>query len=577
MAGAAFIGVSAQTPESEIIGGAYATSISDNGRWLLGQADGEGYLYIKDLANDTYYIAGGNLSRDGVGYVSGLGKSIANDGTAIALVNGIPFYWTPTGGNKGTWTELPGDAVDGSAVVGSITPDGSMIVGGCGSTGTTIDDVQMTNPCIWQRRADGSFGEPFYLPNPGRDPFGDVPQHVKCIAVSEDGSVIAATMTSGSGFYETPLLYIRNDADEWEIRNYGSAFLNPEGREVVRMPHDLDSYLPSPWTYLNEQQADAYMDAFQDWIRQEPQASMDPGSDDYLKLQYLFMAEFMTPSDKEKYLNEFYEFMEQYDELVARTQAYYDFINYVNTEGTNIVENNACISPDGKYAFFTGTRTIVDDPTQGEAGIYSISFPVRLEVATGTVKVYESKENYVLSSVSADYSILCRNVGLDAYWPGAAYIFPHGAEDGMPLPDFIMQNGSEEAYDWMEENMYREVITGVNASGAFIYGDSWTVGIPYCTPDMSLIACANSPMYWADTYYNTTFSYVSFILATGITTEEPGDSGIAETEAPLTLSTEYFDLSGKKAAVSNLAPGIYIVRETLSNGTTVAKKVVVTK
>lgn len=574
VAGAVILPAAASAQESEILEAVYVTSISDNGRWILGQADGEGYLYVKDLKNDIDYLAGGNLKEDGQGYTAGLGKTISNDGTAIALVNGIPYYWTPTGGSNGTWKILPGNAVDGSAVVGSITPDGSMIVGACGSTGTSTDDVIMAKACYWLRNSDGTYGNPVYLPLPKGDAFGLVPQHVKCIAVSEDGNMISATMTSNSGFYETPIIYTRDDSGSWTMNDFSSAFLNPEGREVVRMPKNLDSYLPSPWVYLNDEEADAYMAAFQKWITEEPQASLDPGSDEYLKLQYLFMAEFMSDSNKEKYLKEYYAFMEDYDNLVAQNQAYYDFINYINTVGLNIVENNTCVSPDGKYAFFTGSRTIVEDSTQGEAGIYNVTFPIRLDPATGEVKEYHGTDNHVLTSVAADYSILCRNVGLDAYWPGAGWIYPRGSENGMSIPDYIMANGSEDAYEWMEENMYKEVIKGITSEGTPSYDDSWVVGIPYCTPDLSYIACANSPMYWADSYYSDRFNYVSFLLETGISLSN-NDNSVGSVEDTETVGTEIFDLSGRR--VNAPVSGIYIVRETKADGKTISKKVVLNR
>lgn len=210
---------------SEVIPGVFAVSVSHNGQWLLGQAEGEGVLFIKDFSTGKVYNTGGATSDAGNGFVAGMCEAIADDGTSIALIDGLPYWWSPS---ANTWTRLPGQTQDGSAALGSITADGSMIVGGLGTSGLTTEDVQMTFPCIWYRQPDGTYGEPVFLPNPDKDRYGFVPQYVNCLAVSDDGNVIAAMMTENSGFFDLPYIYTRNEQGEWSYREVGSAVIDAE-------------------------------------------------------------------------------------------------------------------------------------------------------------------------------------------------------------------------------------------------------------------------------------------------------------------------------------------------------------
>ena len=76
--------------KSQILPGSYITSISSNGQWVTGQADLTGALYVKDLKTNKEYITEGVATVNDLGYTSGLGKTIADNGTTVALLNGIP-------------------------------------------------------------------------------------------------------------------------------------------------------------------------------------------------------------------------------------------------------------------------------------------------------------------------------------------------------------------------------------------------------------------------------------------------------------------------------------------------------
>ena len=587
--------------KSEEIPSFYATGISDNGQWIAGQSDEGGVIIVKDVVNNKAYVTG-TLSLNGVGYVAAPGKMIANDGTAVAMYNGLPFYWKPSG-TRGVWTQLPGKAVDGSASLGSITPDGSMIVGAMGETGLSLEGHQMNYPCVWYRNDDGTYGEPVGLPFPKKDPFGMNPQYMQCVSVSDDGKTIGAIMTVGSGFYDLPFIYRQDENGEWSYTDVGTALLNPENREVVNFPNDLNMSQPDPWQYLNDQQAAAFWAAFPEWARQEPQASMD-GPEQTIAQAY-FMAEFMNPKDAEKFLADLNRYKEAFDKYNENLKKYYEFSDYIRTEGINFLMNNSRISSDGKYAYFTGMKTIMINPSLGELGYYQAHTPVRFDVETGESQVYGWDSNLILISVSEDYSILCRIVGDDDYWPTEGWIFPEGDLKGMTIPEWVYQNGTPEAYNWMEENMYKEIITGVTETGAFQYDDYFAVGLPFCTPDMSLILCGNSTMYWNDNYADM-YNFVSYLVNTGVgNTDDPnnpdnpdssvdgiaGETGISIAVLPGSslsvkgnvASLTIYDLSGKTVySVSNpdealstgLPKGVYLIKAVSAAGETETLKAV---
>lgn len=579
--------------KSEEIPSFYATGISDNGQWIAGQADAGGIIIVKDVVNNQAYVTG-TLVSEGMGYVAAPGKMIANDGTVVATYNGLPYYWKPSG-SRGVWTPLPGEAVDGSGFVGSITPDGSVIVGAMGETGLSLDGHQMNYPCIWYRNDDGTYGEPVGLPFPKKDPFGMNPQYMQCVAVSDDGKTISANMTVGSGFYDLPFLYRQNENGEWSYTDLGTALLNPENREFVTHPNDLTMSQPNAWEYLNDEQTAAFWAKFFDWAAQEPQASMK--DEEFTIAQAYFMAEFMNPKDAEKFLADLNKYKEMFDKYNENLKKYYEFSEYIRTEGINFLMNNARISPDGKYAYFTGLKTIMIDPSLGEEGYYQAHTPVRFDVETGENLVYGWDHNLVLVSVAADSSILCRIVGADDYWPTEGWIFPEGDINGMTVPEWVHKNGSPEAYTWMEENMYKEIIIGVTDTGAFQYDDYFAVGLPFCTPDLNLILCGNSTMYWNDNYADL-YSFVSYLVNTGYNNGSSGVEDIAGelTEESLTVypggmialngnfdSLAVYDLSGavvytasnpSNAITTGLGKGIYVIKASTASGKTLTRKAV---
>lgn len=590
---AAAVSSFAQEPariSSQILEGAYTTGISSNGQWVTGQADVEGYLYIKDLVNNKVYKAGGNLAVDGTGYTAGLGHTISNDGTTIALVNGIPHWWSPA---TEKWTPLPGEAADGSAIVGSVSPDGSMIIGSIGGSGVTTDDILMTNPCIWYRQDDGSYGDPVFLSKPTKDFMGRVPQYLNLIYISEDCNVMSAMMTDWSGMYQIPYLYIRDQDGNWTYKDVGTGLLNPLGLEYPGEPHDVNLVQPNPYDYLSEAQQDSFWAAFPEWVNRPEVRELSDEDQVIAQLQY--MAEFMDDDKKTEYLSKLNPYIEAYRKNKEQWQKVYEFRESLAESGMNFMMNNTCLSPDGKYAYFTAEKTVVFAPELGLEGIRLEYFPVRIDVETGELTKYEASSNLVVTNCSSDYSILCRIMSGDDYMPNPGWIFPAGSLNGMTIPQFVEGFFPKTTYTWMEENMYREVIVGATDNGNPKIDDAFTVGIPYCTPDLDLIVCANSTMYWADSYYEQ-FNYVSFLISNA-PVEDSGvnavdgieevsleilPDGLIEVKGEI-ASLSVCDLSGKTVfAISapagivstGLNKGIYIVRATTLSGESISKKAV---
>ena len=575
--GAASI-LSAQAAPSPVqsaeIDNAYSTAISDNGQWLIGQNDTDGCIFIIDLLNNKRWDYGSELTTDGSGYHPGTDKAISDDGTAIALRDGIPYYWS-----AGKWTKLPGNAVDGSAMMGSISADGSMIVGGYGTTGTSTEDVQFTYPCIWYRKADGTYGEPTRLPSPAKDYFGLTPQGLNAVAVSGDGKTIAATMTASNGMYEFPYVYTCDDSGQWTYKAVCLDLINPSGREVPPFPGDYKGPLqPTPPSYMTEEEFEAYRDALPAWTARQQALGL---SDFAIQIESLrYAADFMTDEERNVYLPLLEAFLAVYVPWQESENAYYDFLAYLTDNGVNFDMNNTRLSPDGRYAYFAAYKVIISDPTQGEAAISNVYAPVRVDVATGESMLFSFDHNVLLSSVTADGSVFGREYKQDGNMYTMGYIFPQGNLESVDIPSYFIETGNIEAADWMEIHMDREVIKGMAPTGAYIYDYALCVGMPLATPDMSLIAFSNSAAYWRQ-ISNDDPLYVTFLLNTGIDVD--GVESITIPEGEEITGVTVYDLGGtpllytsslSDVAAAGLQKGIYIIKAATAGGNLITNKII---
>lgn len=581
---AAGTALAASSIPSRVYEARLATAISDNGHWLCGQTTVEGTVFLTDMVNNTtksYQSPG----VEGTGYTMGVGKTVSNDGTMISLLNGIPYVL-----QDGKWSKLPGNAVDGSAALGSISTDGSMILGMYGEIGTTTEDIQMGHPAIWYRNEDGTYGNPVLLPETGKDFFGLVPQYLNLIGISEDKKVISALMTDWSGFFEIPFIYTQDADGNWTYRELGRDLLIPDGRAVPEFPGDYSGPAqPDAFSYLSEAEETRFKNSIGAWDAQQRAKGL---TDEEIQiLQITYVAEFMSGTKKEEYLKLAEAFLAAYVPWIEKCNAYTEFLEYIHTNGLTFLMNNAFVSPDGKYAYFTAIKTVVIDPTDPEQGVLTLHAPVRFDVSTGEVLVYSFDQNVVIGSIAADGSIFGKPYEPDASMYTDGYIYPQGKEEPMTVEDYMLEIGNKEAFTWMEDNMLHEVIIGVNANGTYQVDDRFCTGMPLTTPDMDLIAFTTPSSYWTDNY--SSYEYMTYVLNTGMDT---GVESITADAADASIeilpgacvevkgnvkSLDIYDLSGLNVynvtnpsgqVSTGLASGVYLVRAITADGTVLTRK-----
>lgn len=571
--------------KSGLLSGEYAHSLSDNGQWLVSEIDQEMSLKATNLLNPEQYVvwifSGIDEDRS---FNTGFTRDVSDNGIVVGEDWNIPAYFDMNA-DKPQWIALDGVSRNMgvvSACVGAITPDGTMIVGAIGDKGMMdFDEQQMTYPCLWRRQADGTFGKVEYLPNPGKDYFGEDPQYVNCTSVSADGSVIGVSMRSGSGFWHFPYVYILGEDGKYTPKMLGESLVNPNGIEVVPSPGDYyGPEAPNYELYMTREELAKLMGPVgQAWLESQIAAGV---TEDWLPVYELqFAATLMSDAERAEYEPLLNAFLEEYVPWLEARLKYEEFLNDVADHGISFSFNNVYLSPDGKYLYATAIP--------GTGGNY---FPVRFDVATGEATLYDNSKNMLISGITSDYSVLTHEYSEDSDLYRMAYIYPQGETKPMTIIDYWKHVGNTNAYNFMEDNCYRGVLTGFTSQGAPQFDDTWTVGKPVTNADMSIMAFANSTAYWevvpdpnsfmATFILNTTADYnaVESVEAGADISLNIVGAGCVEVKGEV-KSLEIYDLSGTKVyavanpqgvVATNLAGGVYVVRAVKANGEALTRK-----
>lgn len=569
------------TVKSQVFPGEYVQSFSANGKWMVSEADGGSGIIIRNLeTGETWpYINDG--TETGMTFEKGYGICISDDGVAIAERQGIPCYW-----QKGRWTNLPGTGLGAAAIVGAITPDGSVIVGGLSNQSSF-----WTKPVVWYRLETGAYSEPEYLPNPVRNSLGNGSMYVQCNSVSFDGKTVGVTYTSGNGFYHLPYVYIKNDDGTWTNKALGDNLFNPRG-SMPTPPADYRGSFPNYENYMTPEQIDEFYKASEAWAKDLYEQGLI--EDEITVAQFSFAMEFMDEDQRQKYLPELNAFLARVTPWLEQWKEYLKEMADFEENSIDFLFNNVFVSPDGKYVYATGYRSVLVDPTDPEYGMVDFHGPVRFDVATGESTVYGFDEDVVITGVLADYSVLAQEYDLDPYFYREAYIYPGLSTEGITISEYFRQEGNEDAYLWLEDHLLQEVPVA-DANWNITYDDRWCMGKPIATPDMSLIAFGTSTWYWtmlpdedavfftyllnpAEEYSNdmdsvgsVTENAESVCVLAGSRIEVKGD----------VASLNVYDLSGARVfSVANpgevtetgLQPGIYILTATLRDGNRITLK-----
>lgn len=407
-------------------------------------------------------------------YTLGNGNAISRTGVVVGstTIMGSAAYW-----KDGEWNLLPTIDEYGVNLANGITADGSIIVGCVAPSATSeIRDV----PAIWTLNEKGTYDGPQILPYPEVDFSGRVPQYILGISISDDGKNVSAQVIDYAGMFMRPLL-IRNVDNKWSYTYIDEDLLN---KDVVLPPYpgEFDVKYPSYEDYMTADELEDYNEAVADW-------TWDSG------LDYPEFVDYMTDEEREEYEAAMAKYNEEHDAWYVLWDEFTEAVFAYTENLPEYDQNNAYISPDGKY--FSASATMFDPMTWSSA-----TFPFITDVQTLETKTYDQCNGYVFQIMS-DGTMLYSNTD-EGY--NSSYVILPGEETGTPLYDYI-KSFSPEAAEWMLETMTHEVERYDFETDEFVSGTEFITGRACTTFDQRLfVTCEQNLWDWESDVFS--FSYL---------------------------------------------------------------------
>lgn len=545
--------------------------ISANGQYAVSEIYGTLIVYnLKDNsetayeADDTHYY--------GVGH----GRCMTADGNII--IGNTTQACDAAYCEAGEWKQLNVPDPEKTNLSNAVTPDGKRICGTIGNHKMTIsEDVLMEAPVYWDRQEDGTYGEYHLLPYPEKDFFGETPQYVTAINLSDDGKVIVGLVTDCSGSMLYPIVYTQADNGEWSYSLPTKDLFNPDNLPAAVKPGD-GPMRPSEEQFMTEEEIAAYQEALQAYRESGYNQELYPKYEDY-----------MTNEEKAAFDEAYAAWETEQAAWQEQSDAWYAYFEQVLASSPSFVFNNIMVSPDGKTIAST-LEVRKDDPLSYMPE--TVYIPATIDIATGKLTKYESEKSMIVSCIAADGTVLAadpRDPFNSLVYVKEGYVIRGGQIT--KLSDYLTSLSPEYGV-WLKENMTHEVATGVIYDEDLedyveVYEEVTFTGIPVATPDMKVLA------FWNDCPWDMMGFAQSVVIdlteEAGISAAEAdGDSNIAlDADGNLTVganvvSVTVYDLAGATvASVENpagtvalgLNSGVYVVIATLSDGTAEVAKV----
>lgn len=564
--------------QPEIFGDQTLEALSPNGEWSAGLfPDGFGTV-IRNYATGQQYIypssvtAGGDLQES---YIMGGSKCISNDGTVVGIRNDKAAYW-----KDGRWNYLDNLSDTGLSAAKAITPDGKYIVGYASRVGLSLDIVQIAGmPAMWELQEDGTYGKVQILPFPTKDITGRLPRYVNALGVSDDGSVIAASMYDYLGSLCQPVVIYKNESGEYVAESLGAEIMNPTGIVMPKYPGEFDDLAPNWEEYMTAQQMQQYERAFDQWVANGEKPADQP-----------FPQDFMDAQNRAAYMELFNAWWSKFEPWQKAYEEYEAALGALMDNGKMFQFNNALISPDGKTLVSTSIREILTpNPEYGDFDIIQHYAPVAFSIPDGTATEYSDEYDVYATCITADGSILGNVLDFNGVKQKEAYIYPQGQPQAITLFDWVMEKNPELG-DWMEENMTHKVFM-LDANNAVIEKEMVCTGIPTATPDLSLIGTCIGTGLWVDDWeLADIFAYILPMdyMVEGVEgiTDDAGSTltllpgGIVALKGDF-ASLKVYDMAGTQVVnlanpqgevATGLGSGIYIVRAQTADGRVLTRK-----
>lgn len=502
----------ASTLEPVVLDDFQAVSVTPDGKTIGSYLLSTAAFYDVESGDITLFEGDDEV----VSYWLGHGNSAAADGTFVgrsSLDGNCSWY------KDGEWHALKTFNASLVNLANGITSDGSRICGSLGLQPISTDDTDtpMSVPAVWNRNADGTYGDPVALPYPELDFTGRVPQYVTANCISNDGKTVVGQVVDYGGFMICLIVYTENENGEWTYKcDYAS--LNPNNREFPEDPGECPM-MPQLTDFMTEEELAAVQAAIDEWYAE--------GTYDYST--YPQYEDFCTEEELEAYNTAYAEWEAIYtvwnEQFTAFMTTYQQCIN----EGTSLTFNSTAISPDGKVA---ASGHLLDTYDDNWNPIYKKGTAV-FSIEDGEITMSRKTEDKTLpTQVMDDYSILAAQAGQQE--PVKAVIYLPGANEATDLRDYLASRNPETA-TWMNENMIHDV--------EFFDSSSWTM------VTLEDAVCTGSPNAPADLSF--------FVTHTEITWESADLTGYV---------ASYILPSGEDAAVKGVAGDLNSAVKALKGG-----------
>lgn len=492
---------------------AFAIKISGNGEYIVAQdIFGATHIYntttgdVKDY--DVYYPGDGNCIADNG---TAVGQSI--DGSvAVVLRNG----------RASAFTNL------GMSSLNAITSDG---LRACGYM--TRDDGAMQVPFYCDIAENGLIGKAVPLPYPDKDFFGDRPQYVSAVCISEDGKTISGMVTDATGFFSYPIIFRQDENGSWTYATPTEKLFNPDNIPVPTFPKDDMGTAPQVYEFMTPDKRKEFIEAYEKYLETDNSAD-NPMND----LSY-----YMTETDLQDYNDAIEAYRKKQLEYYAEIDEYWIKMNSIGRYQR--FGGMMSISPDGNLMAvslgITGSESATD--------IYDSFEPYLFDTVSGSFqRIDTSVSNLLVSQIMGDGTLVAVTAPT-AFFTYNAYIWTPDSDDFMAFTDYI-ETYNPDIFPWMEDNLGQDGIIGYDPETAEpIYGFYITTGMISFDADMTTFAGGIPSGNFFSYYYKDVPNGVEEI--------------VPETEETV---FEVFDINGfrilttsEKERIYNLPKGIYIV------------------
>lgn len=565
--GAAIISASAANAQTmKMYTGVAFHKASPDGNWLIENLQGTMSI-LNAKTGDKYEVADPNGIML---YSPGLGNSVTNSGKIFGFTSERILIW-----DNGTVKELddePSGVGTGYNSVMAVTPDENILVGGLGPDGaSSSSNGMMAYPAMWTKNSEGKY---VYSPLPylKKDFAGETPQSIVPQQISDDGSIIVGTLTSGSGFYTFPYLFKKDANGEWQSTLLGIKNVYDESKLSTLPEVPVEPTEPDKYDYMSETDKKNYDEAYEEYeellemyqngiISQEPTA---PNPTDY-----------MSDADKKAaYVADIQKYVADHNAYIQAWRKYSAALQKIVT-GDYFRKNNMFLSANGRYLATTLLHNGISTP-----GYFDLT----------------EKDPEFVAAADNSYSMTVTTVLNDGTIIGASpvdeltrstYVIKKG-EKPTTFHDYLATR-NEAAAKWLaENNTYKVTIYGND--GETVIGtknDSIVSGTVTASPDGMVFVS-----YYTDYYTDENQTTKSFVINLNPSTAI--DNTLADEKSCMSFRTagnsisfsgtknaEIYDLTGRLVAKADngtatlTEPGIYVVSMTGNNGQKKSQKIVV--